>query len=476
MSRRVVRTALVLAALALAADDPVTEAVRQQSCNALVASTVGLPDQVPADGGPGITAAWPAAPAGLPESVPLRTETETFNRRYEFVTRDGAIHGRNRGSGDPWRTLPLPACFAGRVAAIAVDDDELVALDDSRRIYTMDGTLKDASLFSWSARWGPPFWTGLGYNLPATKAWAWSVVSPLEDGTWTDPAGNRTAIGQGKVSHIWGLRRGGRRITFWDPWLPLDESYELCGPHRGRFRAVALSAGGSFVFVAGSRGDLFTRLYDFDIAGHNAVFFQYSYEDQRGKGDGSPIQLPGARWVEQPKIPGRITSAISVHKTGTGTEHRILRVEGRRGGTTGYWERDVATADPWAFHPTGLPLRGRALRNPRRDTSARRLAPPRERSYRLERPGLRVDLTRFSAYCTPARLTVDEGGTVTRYALHHLDGLRQQARGRGLDDTPREQPGALIAADGRVEPATVQATRDTVTLTERGWTLESVDP
>ena len=51
--------------------------------------------------------------------------------------------------------------------------------------------------------------------------WSWSVVSPSEDGNWTDPAGNLHAIGSGKVSHIWALRTGGRRLSFWDPWLPL---------------------------------------------------------------------------------------------------------------------------------------------------------------------------------------------------------------------------------------------------------------
>jgi hypothetical protein len=188
----------------------------------------------------------------------LRSPTESFNRLYEFATRGGRIYVRARDGNGPWRQLPLPLCFDGRVASISLDDDELIALDDSRRIYTMDNALKDPTAFNWTNRWGTPFWTGPGYTLPATKAWSWSVISPLEDKNWTDPAGNRTAVGSGKVSHIWGLRRGGQRITFWDPWLPLDESYEMCGPHRGRFKAVNLSASGSFVFVIGRRGDMFT--------------------------------------------------------------------------------------------------------------------------------------------------------------------------------------------------------------------------
>ncbi len=181
----------------------------------------------------------------------------------------------------------------------------MVALDTANRIYTMDGALKGPAAFNWTNRWGTPFWNGPGYALPGgVRAWSWSVVSPLEDETWTDPAGNETAIGAGKVSHIWGLRSGGQRLTFWDPWLPLDESYEMCGPHRGRFRAVNLSASGSEIFLIGRRGDLFTRLYDFDISGHDPVFFSYSYEDQRGRrgrgADPAPRRAMG-RAAEDPR-------------------------------------------------------------------------------------------------------------------------------------------------------------------------------
>src|SRR3954452_8090730 len=138
----------------------------------------------------------------------------------------------------------------------------------------MDNALKDPSSFNGTSRWGPPFWTGAGFALPdGGRAWSWSVISPLEDQTWKDPAGNRTGIGSGKVSHIWSLRPGGPRLTFNAAWLPLDQSYEMCGPHRGRFKAVNLSASGSFVFVIGHRGDLFMRLYDFDISGHDPAFF-----------------------------------------------------------------------------------------------------------------------------------------------------------------------------------------------------------
>jgi hypothetical protein len=299
------------------------------------------------------------------------------------------------------------------------------------------------------------------------------VVSPLEDGTWTDPAGNRTQVGSGKVSHIWGLRRGGQRLTFWDPWLPHDQSYEMCGPHRGRFRAVNMSASGSHVFVIGRYGDMYTRLYDFDISGHDQAFFSYTYEDQRGKGDGAPIQLPAEAWARQPKIPGRITDRISIAKTGKGAIHAILRVEGRHGGASGYWQRDIAqpAAAGWRFHATGDALRGRPLANPPGDTSSRRLGPGEDMRFAMRSGGVHAVLENFNVYCSPARLRVTRDGVIRKLRLYTVDGLRQQARARGLDSDPRVQYGAIRYPDGRFRNVTVQATAGEVSIPDLGWRL-----
>ena len=75
--------------------------------------------------------------------------------------------------------MPIPLCFAGRVASISLDDDELIALDTTGRIFGMDNVLKDPASFNWTSRWGPPFWTNTtGYQLPTVlRAWSWAVLS-----------------------------------------------------------------------------------------------------------------------------------------------------------------------------------------------------------------------------------------------------------------------------------------------------------
>ncbi len=448
-------------------------AAAEPACPAIVPDgTVNAPDGVRAGPAQPLPSLWANGPAGLPGHVYLRGSTATFNRLYEFVTAGGDIYARRRDTDEAWRSVPLPACLDGKVSEIAADDDEMIVLDGGRHIYTMDNALKDPLLWNFSARWGAPVWTGPGFAIPTgTSAWTWSVISPAEDEHWTDPAGNRTDVGTFKVSHIWGLRAGGRRMTFWDPWLPRDQSYEMCGPKRGRFRAVNISGSGSHLFVIGRHGDMFTRLYDFDVSGLDPIFFDYTYEDQRGKGDGSPIQLPAEPWKRQPKIPGQITSAISISKLGIDAIHGTLRVEGVRRGKTGYWQRDLAAPfkRPWSFRPTGEPLSAKRLDNPRRDTSGVGLAPSEDRRYVMRSGGMRAEIDDFNTYCSPGHIRITQGGKTQTVLFHHVDGLRQTERARGLDAEPRQQYGALRWPSGRIEEVPVEATLDKLVV--GAWTF-----
>ena len=499
------RLGLLVAALA-AWSPAVAGAVppaQRPECRPLYFGTAGVPEDGSSRGAPDrgndSPAAGPVAPAGLlPDRLWLRSATESFNRRYWFATRDGRIWFRSyaevTGLVQPWRELSLPACL-GRVTAISADDDELIALDSERNVFTMDHALDDPAQFNWTYRWGPTFWAGDGRSLPAdTGAWSWSVVSPLEDVNWTDSAGNAHPIGQGKVSHIFLLRRGGQRIMYTDPWLPLDESYEVCGPVRGRLRAINLSASGSTVMVIDRNGDLFTRVYDFDLSGADDVFFTYSYEDQRGKGANAPLQLPPAPWIRHPLVPGRITDAISLHKVSRDTVHRIMRVEGTDGaGRTGFWERDIAAprGTPWRFRATGDRLRGRSLGRPRHSRT-RDHSPSEDRRYTLRGDGFTAELAGFNVYCSPTLLRLRVGDLAPLdLTLHSVDGLRQSPRGRGLDAEPRMELGAVEVPRGALagRPAAVrrfveshfgtrrftsvhiQATTAEVRLEELGWTF-----
>jgi len=467
---------LALLVAALAGSGALAGTPVPDRCSELLpGGTANTPDPVRAGPAAPLPSSWEMGSAGLPRHVYLRSSTATYNRLYEFALAGGDLYSRRRGEKEPWRQVPLPECLRGQLTGISADDDEMIGLDRERNVYTMDNALKDPTLWNWTKRWGAPFWSGDGFAVPTdAKAWSWSVISPAEDETWTDPAGNHYPVGEYKVSHIWGLRGGGRTINFWDPWLPRDNSYRMCGPHDGRFRAVNLSASGSHVFIVGRRGDLFTRLYDFDISGHDPIFFPYSYEDQRGEGDDAPIQLPAEPWTRQPRIDGKITSAISIEKRGLHAVHGTLRVEGRRRGHTGYWQRDLAAPRKrgWSFHRTGGPLEGEPLHNPAGNTSRRGLAPSEDMRFVMKDGDMRAVIADFNTFCTPAHIEIHEGGRTREVVLHHVDGLRQAERAPGLDDEPRLQFAALAWPSGRIEEGLqLFATRDEIEIPALGWTF-----
>jgi hypothetical protein len=279
-----------------------------------------------------------------------------------------------------------------------------------------------------------------------------------------------------------------------DPWLPDDESYEACGPKRGRFRAVNMSASGSTVAVVNRFGDIFTRLYDFDISGPDGFFLDYSYYDQRGV-EGPAIQLPPEPWTRQPKVPGRITSAISIEKVSTGSAHRILRVDGMRNGKRGFWQRDIASprSAGWIFVRGGERLAGRRLANSSRNTSARGLGRSEDAPYVMHGPGITGRIPNFNVYCSPARLRLrlDRNSSV-RVKLHTTDAIRQTPRARGLDSSPRFIQGTIEAGRrvrkshdpdvrgfsgqylrGRFTDVSIDATTRELRFPDQGWSFRA---
>jgi hypothetical protein len=414
----------------------------------------------------------------LPDRVLFRSNTCSFNSAYYAVTINGDIwvkpNVEQSGNDGPWQKLDLPEGLDGDVTGIAMDGEHIIALNGERQIYTMWNGLDPVSGFRWQREWGFPFWMGPGMCLrDDIIKWDWSVVSPREDENYTDPAGHLFPVGIGKCSHIWMLGADGQRLTYVDPWLPTDYSYEITTPFRGRFKAVNLSASGSYLFIIDKYGDMYTRFFDFDIGGVDNLFYQYSYYDQTNKLV-PVIQLPTASWIMQPKIAGTITDRISIHRIGKNCVHRTLRVEGTdAAGNTGYYEKDVQQPSQWVFHRTDLPLLGRVLDNRPHDCSL--LTPGRSEDQYYERnmsgtaslagdiPWWKIiddadwtaELLDFNCYDSPAILRVHLSPTsYIDLLLHTRDRIRLLPRERGLDGNPRlfsgtiEVPRAILSSLG----------------------------
>lgn len=453
-----------------------------------------------------------------PKRVDLRTERTQFNRYWEFALLPGGLLlTRPRHTGT-WRIVPLPSCLRGTLTAISLDDDELVGIDRHRWIYTMDQVNQSPLLWNWTSGWGAMLWLGPGQTIPADTVrpggWALSVTSPSDNREYLDIAGRVHRSGDAKMTMIPTLRGDGSRIAYADPWLPNDRSYEIGGPLGGRFQSAALSASASTLFVTNRYGDMFTRTFDFDSSGSDSVFFRYSWEPQDGKPSAgtltqetwdrstAAVQLPAPDWDRQPKIPGEITSAITVVSPGPGAENRELRVEGRSNGRTGYWHKPLR-ARQWQFTATGTALQGALLENSAADRSAETLAAPAPWNLSAALPsrtapvdgqtlidiglpysvvdprlldqvglqagpsGYRLSVKNFDPAVTTREATVTTpSGTRIPVLLHTADGMRMTPSQPGLTRTPRHLVGAIEL------PGRVWATRGSdpaVTRFADGW-------
>lgn len=395
----------------------------------------------PVDGGP---EAPPEIAAQLPRDVHLRDRRQSFDGRLYYAVHDGRIYVKaNReltGIDEPWRQLRIPRCLDGEVSEISADGTVLIALNAEREIYTLDYANGAIGSGGWTRRWGPFFWLDLGgWIFDDVRDWATTHLTAGDDEYFIDGGGRpQTPAG---ILNVFQLRGDGLRITYTDPWLPMDESREVCGPERGTLVMAGLSGSGSTAMIVTSEGEIYTRLYEFDVSGGNAVFLDYSWQDQDDV-ESPKIQLPAPDWLRHPRVPGAITDRISLRKVTPGTEHRVMRIEGiDANGNGGYWQKDLAQmrSEDWRFVITGEPPQGRTLPLPPPHRGA-----PEDFHYAGRIDGRAAELLDFNPYCSPATLRIDLDGHALDLELHTTDGMRQERRARGLDHYPRYYRAAVM--------------------------------
>ncbi len=361
------------------------------------------------------------APADLPARIPLKTGTESFTHEWYVALRDGRIWLRpneeTTGRREPWRLLPPDGRAGCDLREITADGSNLVAIAG-------DGLVHYTKLydFDWIETWGIPPFDGPLHAPRERRALAISHRGPLA-AYYEDIDANPHPMSAG-VTTRYLLSADGGALSYADPWLAPHFERRIALPRRDRFRAVALVASASTLFVVNAAGEMWTRLADYDTLGENPVL-GYTYE--RGRRGPSAIgtttrTLPPEEWAPQPRVPGRITRRIAILQTGEGNAARELRVEGvDAAGAGGYW-RKMLRGETWAFVPTGARVAGPFLDPALAPDSL--LGPRRDRDLRgrIESPEMgapvEVELAEFNPDYPPAVLRLTAGGRRTDLALH----------------------------------------------------------
>jgi hypothetical protein len=182
---------------------------------------------------------------------------------------------------------------------------------------------------------------------------------------YEDPFGNQHHNGSMEIATTYVLLGDGQEICYADTGLPGDFSRNYVGPERGAFKAVALSASASTMFVINAAGEMYTRIADFDIVGCDPMLFKYTYVPYQSDVPGtnyfsnlSEWALPAEDWRAQPRISlagkAAVTRHITILQNGQGNGARELRVAGRdEDGATGYWAKAIFD-DAWSFKAVPL--------------------------------------------------------------------------------------------------------------------------
>lgn len=375
----------------------------------------------------------------LPERIDLRDNHQGFNEKIDVALHEGSLMVRHRGE-EQWRHLSTPDCLDGNIVSMSINGDSLIALDKDGWMYTLSNLLSSPARWGWIRAWGGPVWLGKGLQSPTTEEgkWSFTLIDNNVDKTYSTPDGKEQPISYAKVTQVVALGQDGSHLYSLDPWLARDYSYEIGTPFNSRFQAESVSASGSVIFITNKYGDMYTKLSDYDVRGADPAQFRYQWNDpnnpderssatnalqQRLDNNTAPIAIEGQEWTPQPKIPGTITSRISIHTTAPGSTNRELRVEGANSdGESGYWHKALA-AKNWAFTATHLPLEGKKLENSSTDRSTDTLADESAFSYEgkvTDNASLSID--HFAYASEKHDITVTVNGKKYPLLLETVDG------------------------------------------------------
>lgn len=319
----------------------------------------------------------------FPDAVYIKTRTQTFNTYHYYILHEGLIWYKSietdkepkawtrfEKTGLPHNSRKWGFREPEKIAEISADADELVALSVNGAFYRycFDKTIARKTEV-WFDRQGWPREEQLFFDPETAQNRAWALGKRNAQVLYyEDTFGNQHHNGTMEIATTYVLMEDGQEIRYADTGLPSDFSRNYIGPERGAFKASALSASASTMFVINEAGEMYTRLADFDVIGCDPMFFKYTYKpyisDLAGTDYFSNLTewaLPAEDWLAQPCIPlegnAGITRYITILQNGQGNGARELRVAGwNERGETGYWTKGIF-AGTWDFTAAPLFLR-----------------------------------------------------------------------------------------------------------------------
>ena len=402
----------------------------------------------------------------FPDTVYVKTATQTFIKDYQFCLDDGKIFykGRTEAKGPAdWELLETGLPYSKidkfksprRIIALAGDVDSLLAMDEEGKVYEyyLERTTVRRHV-TWYHKIGFPTKGQLALNRITGNSRGWTVGTRRSEVLWyEDPFGNQHHYGSMGIETFYMLNENGDAIRFTDSGLPADMSRSILLPERGAFIARNISASGSTVFVINDAGEMYTRLVDFDTMGCDPMFYLYTYKNEKQPYKGFQYisnfkewGLPGEDWAKQPDIPlsdkAKITKHITIFQTGQGNFARELRVGGlSQDGKTGFYYKNLQDTS-WQFKEMPMEFKEdsyldpsiapAALRRPKQELSyTGKFVLPESNEIALSIP----DFVMSEGDCTLNLSQGEETASIKMYPIEIWSYMFR--RDPGMDGTPK---------------------------------------
>lgn len=313
----------------------------------------------------------------FPDSIFIKTQTQTFSFEYDFLLNDGKIYYKKRDeSSEQWKLFQktgLPFSLKNefespeKIVEIAADADVLYAFSEEGklfRVYTKKIT--HYKPFEWIDYFGWPKKLPLYQNSSVKNKKNWTIGSSRKDVLfYEDALGNQHNYGPLGVETITFLCEDGKTLRYCDPACPSDFSHTFKNPENGNFIAENLQASASTFFIISKTGKMYTRLVDYNTVGSNPMLYDYSYNEIHSDLKGSDANsnttvwfLPNEDWKIQPELPfgSKGTKFITIIQTGSGNYERELRIAALSPDEkTGFYHKKINDLE-WQFTKADLIL------------------------------------------------------------------------------------------------------------------------
>lgn len=313
----------------------------------------------------------------FPDSIFIKTQTQTFSFEYDFLLSDGKIYYKKRNeSSEQWKLFQktgLPFSLKNefespkKIVEIAADADVLYAFSEEGklfRVYTKKIT--HYKPFEWIDYFGWPKKIPLYQNSSVKNKKNWTIGSSRKDVLfYEDALGNQHNYGPLGVETITFLCEDGKTLRYCDPACPSDFSHTFKNPENGNFIAENLQASASTFFIISKTGKMYTRLVDYNTVGSNPMLYDYSYNEIYSDLKGSDAKsnttvwvLPNENWKIQPELPlgSKGTKFITIIQTGSGNYERELRIAALSPEEkTGFYHKKINDLE-WQFTKADLIL------------------------------------------------------------------------------------------------------------------------